>query len=56
MLGFYLPVKRKSDTEELRAALRGLGESVAELQSHTGLSEEGLTEELVPRKHERTNR
>lgn len=52
VLGFYLPVKRKSDGEELQAALRELGESLAEIRRSSGLSEEGLVEELVPEKHE----
>lgn len=52
VLGFYLPVKRKNDEQELQAALRELGESLAELRRETGLSEEELVEELVPRKHE----
>ncbi|CAN5758834.1 hypothetical protein BH23ACT11_BH23ACT11_28130 [soil metagenome] len=51
VLGFYLPVKRKNDTEEIRAALRDLEESVAELRSHTGLSREDLLEEILPGKH-----
>lgn len=52
VLGFYLPVKRKSDGEELQAALRELGESLAELRRVSGLSEEELVEELVPKNHE----
>ncbi len=52
VLGFYLPVKQKSDVEDLQAALRDLGESLAELRRATGLSEEELVEELVPKKHE----
>ncbi len=51
VLGFYLPVKRKSDARELQAALRELGESLAELQRETELSEEELVEELVPKTH-----
>lgn len=31
VLGFYLPVKRRSDAQELQEALRELGESLAEL-------------------------
>lgn len=52
VLGFYLPVKRRSDAQELQEALRELGESLAELRRETGLSEEELVEELVPKKHE----
>lgn len=52
VLGFYLPVKQKSDGEELQAALRELGESLAELREASGLSEEDLVEELVPKKRE----
>jgi len=52
VLGFYLPVKHKSDGEELQAALRELGESLAELREASGLSEEDLVEEFVPKKRE----
>jgi len=52
VLGFYLPVKRRNDEQELQAALRELGESLAELRRETGLSEEELVEELVPKEHE----
>lgn len=52
VLGFYLPVKRKDDEQELQAALRELGESLAELRRETGLSEDELVEELVPKEHE----
>jgi hypothetical protein len=52
VLGFYLPVKQKSDGEELQAALRELGESLAELRRVSGLSEEELVEELVPKERE----
>lgn len=52
VLGFYFPVKPKSDTDELRAALRDLDESVTELRSQTGLSEEDLLEEILPAKHQ----
>ncbi len=52
VLGFYLPVKHKSDAQELQAALRELGESLAALRRETGLSEEDLVEELVPKTHE----
>lgn len=52
VLGFYLPVKRKSDGEELRSALEDLGESLAEIRRVTGLSEEELVEELVPKMRE----
>ena len=48
VLGFYVPVKQKSDTEELRAALREAKEGLAELRHATGLSEDELVEELVP--------
>lgn len=51
LLGFYLPVKRKSDDEELRAAVEALRESLAEVRRETGLSEEELVAELVPEKH-----
>ena len=52
VLGFYLPAKRKSDTEELQAALRDLGDSLAEIRRDTGLSEEELIQELLPAKRE----
>jgi hypothetical protein len=52
LLGFYLPAKRKSDAEELQAALRDLGESLVELRRESGLSEEELVEELVPKEQE----
>lgn len=48
VLGFYVPVKRKSDTEELRAALREAKEGLEDLRRATGLSEEELVEELAP--------
>ena len=48
VLGFYVPVRQKSDTEELRAALREAQEGLVELRRVTGLSEEELVEELVP--------
>ena len=48
VLGFYVPVRQKSDTEELRVALREAKESLVELRRATGLSEEELVEELVP--------
>lgn len=48
VLGFYVPVRQKSDTEELRAALREAQEGLEELRRATGLSEEELVEELVP--------
>ena len=48
VLGFYVPVRQKSDTEELRAALREAKESLLELRRATSLSEEELVEELVP--------
>jgi hypothetical protein len=48
ILGFYVPVRQKSDTEELRAALREAKESLLELRRATGLSEEELVEEFVP--------
>jgi hypothetical protein len=47
VLGFYVPVKRKSDTEELRAALREARDSLAELRLESGLSEEELVEDLA---------
>ena len=53
VIGFYLPVKQKSDSEELRAALRDLSESLAELRRESGLSEEELVRELVSRENER---
>jgi len=52
VLGFYLPVRRKDDEQELRAALRELSESLDELRRETGLSEEELVEELVPKSTE----
>ena len=48
VLGFYVPVRQKSDTEELRAALREAKEGLEELRHATGLSEVELVEELVP--------
>jgi hypothetical protein len=48
VLGFYVPVRRKSDTEELRVALRDAKDGLADLRRATGLSEEELVEELVP--------
>lgn len=56
LLGFYLPARRKSDAEELQAAVRDLGESLTELRRETGLSEEELVEELVPKEHEKRGR
>lgn len=56
LLGFYLPARPKSDTEELQAAVRDLGESLAELRRETGLSEEELVEELVSKEHEERGR
>jgi hypothetical protein len=47
VLGFYLPVRHRSDTEELRIALREAKEGLAELRRATGLSEEELVEDLV---------
>ena len=47
LLGFYLPVKRKSDADELRAALREARDSLAELRRESGHSEEELVEELA---------
>ena len=47
VLGFYVPVRQKSDTEELRVALDAK-EGSADLRRATGLSEEELVEELVP--------
>lgn len=52
LLGFYLPARQKSDAEELQAAARDLGESLTELRRETGLSEEELVEELVPKERE----
>ena len=48
VLGFYVPVRQKSDTEELRVALRDAKEGLADLRRTTGLSEEELVAELVP--------
>jgi hypothetical protein len=48
VVGFYLPVKQKSDDEELEAALRDLGESLAEIRHAAGLSEDELVEALAP--------
>lgn len=44
----YVPVGQKSNTEELRAALREAKEDLEELRHATGLSEEELVEELAP--------
>jgi len=52
VVGFYLPVKQKSDDEELEAALRDLRESVAEIQHAAGLSEDELVEYLAPQKRD----
>lgn len=52
VLGFYFPVKQRSSAEELQAAVRDLGDSLAELRCETGLSEEDLVQELAPRKSE----
>jgi uncharacterized protein (DUF1778 family) len=38
--GFYVPIRQKSDTEELRTALREAKERLLELRRATGLSEE----------------
>lgn len=56
LVGFYLPVKQKQDNEELQAALREARESLAELRRETGLSEDELVDELVPKKHEKRGR
>jgi hypothetical protein len=48
VLGFYVPFRQKSDTEELRVALREAQEGLVELRRATGLFEEELVEELVP--------
>jgi antitoxin (DNA-binding transcriptional repressor) of toxin-antitoxin stability system len=48
VLGFFVPVRQKRDTEELRAALREAQEGLVELRRATGLCEEELVEELVP--------
>lgn len=56
LLGFYLPARPKSDAEELQAAVRDLGESLAELRRETGLSEEELVEELVSKEPEERGR
>lgn len=56
LLGFYLPARQKSDAEELQAAVRDLGESLAELRRATGLSEEELVQELVPKDKEHEDR
>lgn len=55
LVGYYIPVKQKRDNEELRAAVEDLRESLAEVRRATGLSEEELVAELVPKKHERGN-
>lgn len=47
VVGFYLPVKRRSGEEELRSGLREPSESLEELKRDTGLSEEELVRELV---------
>jgi len=47
LLGFYVPVKRKSDAEELRAAMREARDSLAELRRESGLSEKELVEDLA---------
>lgn len=52
VIGYYLPV-RERDEEKLQAALRDLRESVADLRRESGLSEEELVAELVPRKHKK---
>ena len=50
VVGFYLPVKLKSDDEELEAALRDLGESLKEIRHAVGLSEDELVEALAPQR------
>lgn len=50
VVGFYLPIRQKSDDEELQAALRDLGESLKEIRHATGLSEDELVEALAPQK------
>ena len=50
VVGFYLPIKQKSDDEELEAALRELSESLAEIRHAAGLSEDELVEALAPEK------
>lgn len=52
VLGFYLPVKQRSDREEIETALREARESLAVLRQESGLSEEELVEELVSEKGE----
>jgi len=47
VLGFYVPVRRKNDAEELRAALGEARDSLAELRRESGLSEEELVEDLA---------
>lgn len=47
VLGFYIPVRQKSDREEVNAALREARESLAELKRQSGLSEEELVEEIA---------
>lgn len=47
VLGFYVPVRRKNDEEELRAALREARDSLAELRRASGLPEEELVEDLA---------
>ena len=47
VLGFYVPVRRKNDAEELRAALREARDSLAELRRASGLSEDELIEDLA---------
>ncbi|WP_219975866.1 hypothetical protein [Rubrobacter xylanophilus] len=49
-------MRRRSDAEELQAALRELGGSLAELRRETGLSEEELAQELVSEGHEERGR
>jgi hypothetical protein len=56
LLGFYVPVKRKTDAEELRTALREARDSLAELRRESGHSEEELVEDLASGKPEERGR
>jgi hypothetical protein len=56
VLGFYVPVRRKSEAEELRAALREARDSLAELRRESGLSEEELVEDLTSEESEEQER
>ena len=54
-IGFYIPIEAK-DRASGRVALDRLGDAVADVLTATGLSEEGLVDELAPTRRSRTRR